>query len=182
MSIFEFISVSVAIVLALVLGRLMAAVQDVFDKTRRDYLHLSFYLVCYVSVLTLWWAQWMIANVERWTFLDFVLVMASPIALYFVVHSLLSSNPSKVENWRIHFERERHWFLSGLLVLTIVVALRRVVLAGEDLLQLPLVLGANLVVLIWAIASKARSVHTLALVMWVVTLGIAVTLQFEIEH
>ena len=181
MSIFEFISVSVAIVLALALGRLMTAAQDVFDRKRRDYLHLGFYLVCYVVVLSTWWAQWMLVGVERWTFLDFVLVMASPIALYFTVHSLVSSNPSDVENWRIHFDQQRRWFFSALLVTVVAVAARRVFVAEESLLRFPIFLGFNILAVAWAIASKARPVHILALVIWIVTLSYAITLQFAIE-
>ena len=181
MSIFEFISVSVAIVLALALGRLMSAAHDVFDRKRRDYLHLGFYLVSYAPILTIWWAQWMLVDVERWTFLDFVLVMASPMAMYFTVQSLVSSNPSDVANWRIHFDQQRRWFFSALLVTVVAVAARRVFVAEESLLRFPIFLGFNILAVAWAIASKARPVHILALVIWVVTLGYAITLQFAIE-
>ena len=104
MSAFEFISVSVAIVLAMTLGRLMSAVNDVFDRERLDFLHLGYYVLSYVAVMTMWWAQWMMVDVESWTFPGFVLVMASPITQYFAVHSLLSPNPSEVNNWRAHLK------------------------------------------------------------------------------
>ena len=64
MSAFEFVSVSVAIVLALTLGRLMTAVNDVFATKRWDILHLGFYSLSYVGILTMWWAQWMMVEVE----------------------------------------------------------------------------------------------------------------------
>ena len=57
MSIFEFLSVSVAIVLALALGKLIGATVDVFNNERRDFLHYGFFLTAFVSVLVQWWSQ-----------------------------------------------------------------------------------------------------------------------------
>ena len=59
--------------------------------------------------------------------------------------------------------------------------LSRVFLAEESLLQLPLILGLNLLAVAWAIASTARAVQTLALVIWIVALASAITVQFAIE-
>ena len=181
MSAFEFVSVSVAIVLALTLGRLISAVDDVFDRSRRDYLHLGFYILSYVAVLTTWWAQWMMESVETWTFPGFVLVMASPIALYFTVHGLLSSHSSDVENWRSYFEQRHRWFFSALMVTTIAVGTRRLLLADEDSLQLPLVLGVHAAAIVWGIASQARVAHATTLITWAIALGWSVATQFSID-
>ncbi len=182
MSAFEFISVSVAIVLALTLGKLMSAVNDVFDKARRDYLHIGFYLLSYIGILTMWWSQWMMVRVETWTFFAFVLVMASPIGLYFTVHSLLSSNPSETESWRGYFERNHRWFFSAMLFTTIAVFLRRFFVADESSQLLLLLFGLRAIVIGWAIASTSRAVHATALATWAVILSYAIAVQFAIER
>ena len=181
MSAFEFISVSVAVVLAITLGRLINAVDDVFDRSRRDYVHLGFYILSYVAVLTMWWAQWMMTDAETWTFPGFVLVMASPIALHFAVHGLLSSNSSEVEDWRGYFEKRHRWYFSAQLISTLAVGARRIFLGGEDTVQVPLVLAVHAVVLVWAISSRARVAHWTALTTWALALGISVATQFSIE-
>jgi hypothetical protein len=181
MSSFEFVSVSVAIVLAITLGRLMSAVNDVFDRKRRDYLHIAFYLVSYVGILTVWWAQWMMSGIERWTFFGFALVMASPIAQYFTVHALLSANPSEVKDWRGHLNRGHRWYFSAMLALTTAVGARRFFLVEGTAELVLLMLGVNAAALVWAIVSKARLPQFVALVAWVITLGFAVVAQFAIE-
>ena len=160
MSAFEFISVSVAIVLALTLGRLMTAVNDVFDRRRRDYLHIGFYLFSYVGILTMWWAQWMVVGVERWTFFGFVIVMASPIAQYFTVHNLLSSNPSEVKNWRIHFEQNHRWFFSALLAMLLAVTTRRFFIADESSLPLFLLFGVNAAMSLPSVNARTMATET----------------------
>jgi hypothetical protein len=180
MSEFEFISVSVAIVLALTLGKLMTAVNDVFATERRDILHLGFYLLSYVAILTMWWAQWMMVEVDTWTFPAFVLVMASPIAQYFTVHALLSANPSGTGSWRSYFARSRRWYFSAFLAQNIAVASRRFLVAEDTSLLLLFFIALNSGVAMWAILSSARIAQTAVLATWAVTLGYAVAVQFAI--
>ena len=180
MSEFEFISVSVAIVLALTLGRLMTAVNDVFAAERRDILHLGFYLLSYVAILTMWWAQWMMVDVETWTFPAFVLVMASPIVQYFTVHALLSANPSEIESWRSYLTRSHRWYFSALLAQNIAVAARRFLIAEDTSLLLLFLISLNVVATLWAILSSARIAQIVVFAVWAVALGYAVAVQFAI--
>jgi hypothetical protein len=180
MSEFEFISVSVAIVLALTLGKLMTAVNDVFAAERRDIFHLGFYSLSYVAILTMWWAQWMMVEVETWTFPAFVLVMASPIAQYFTVHTLLSANPSGTGSWRNYLTRSHRWYFSALLAQNIAVAARRFLVAGDTSLLLLFFIALNSGAAIWAISSSTRIAQTAVLATWAVSLGYAVVVQFAI--
>ena len=180
MSEFEFISVSVAIVLALTLGKLMTAVNDVFATERRDILHLGFYSLSYVAILTMWWAQWMMVEVDTWTFPAFVLVMASPIAQYFTVHALLSANPSGTGSWRSYLARSRRWYFSALLGQNIAVAARRFLVAEDTSLLLLFFIALNTGAAMWAILSSARIAQTAVLATWAAALGYAVAVQFAI--
>jgi len=158
----------------------MSAVNDVFDRERLDFLHLGYYVLSYVAVMTMWWAQWMMVNVESWTFPGFVLVMASPITQYFAVHSLLSPNPSEVNNWRAHLKNGHRWYFSTMLVSVIAVGTRRVYLAEESFLETPLFIVLCGLVFVWAIVSPARIAHIVALVTWALSLGFAVAAQYSI--
>jgi hypothetical protein len=182
MSVFEFLSVSVAIVLALTLGRLMTAVNDVFAIKRRDILHVGFYSLSFVGILTMWWAQWMMVGVEAWTFADFVLVMASPIAQYFTVHALLSPNPAEVESWRSYLTQNHRWIFSAFLAQTIAVAARRFIVADDTSFLLLFFMGLHVSTLLWAILSNTRTAQTVVLIVWGTTLGYAVSVQFAIAH
>jgi hypothetical protein len=179
MSTFEFVSVSVAIVLAMTLGRLMSAAGDVFDKARRDPVHIGFYILSFAGIMTTWWAQWLMASVESWTFLEFIAVMASPITLHFLVNALLSSNPSEVTDWRDYFDRNRIWFFSALLALTLMVAVRRWFLSDDTAITFFLALQA--VVLIWPLASASRLARVAVLITWGLSLVYAVSVQYTIS-
>ena len=182
MSAFEFISVSVAIVLALTLGRLMTAVTEVFTNHRRDFLHIGFYVLSYVGILTMWWAQWMMVNVEAWTFADFVLVMASPISQYFTVHILLSSNPSEITSWRSHLSQNHRWYFTAFLAQILSVTARRYLIGDETSILLFLTLALNAGAVIWAIISTSRLAQTVVLLGWAASLSFAVVVQFAIAH
>ena len=179
MSTFEFVSVSVAIVLAMTLGRLMSAANDVFDKTRRDPLHIGFYILSFAGIMTTWWAQWMMAGLESWTFLEFILVMASPITLHLLVNALLSSNPSEVVSWRDYFDQNRVWIFSALLVVSLIVAVRRWLLSDDT--AIPLYLAVQAVVLIWPIVSPSRRARLTVLIIWALSLVYAVRVQYTIS-
>lgn len=57
--------------LAITLGKLMTAVNEVFDRNRRDLLHVGFYVLSFVAIMIMWWAQWSMVKNENWNFTVF---------------------------------------------------------------------------------------------------------------
>ncbi len=117
MTIFEFLSVAVSIVLALTLGKLIAATPHVFSSRARDVIHAGFFLVTNFVVLAIWWFVWTLHDKASWNFLEFLIMMGSPVGLYLAAHLLVSDVPREVVSWREHFATVHRWYFAAILVL-----------------------------------------------------------------
>jgi len=86
MSIFEFVSVAVSIILGLAIARLLSAAIDLFSHRDRIRFHWApiVWAVIMFSLLVLFWWQLFGANelIEQWTFVDFLLAIACTVLMY----------------------------------------------------------------------------------------------------
>ena len=124
MSVFEYISVAASIVLALGVGKLLSASGDIFDKDRRDALHIAWCVYALLAVLVQWRSIWDLSGNENWNLAQFFAVMASPMTFYVLAHLLVSNSPEKVEDWRVHLSRVRPALCATLAIAMLVFWLR----------------------------------------------------------
>ena len=80
MTLFEYLSVAVSIVLALGLGKLVSSLPATFAPDRRDWLHANFVLLIATTHLLMWWNLWSLRALSSWNFLQFLLVIANPVS------------------------------------------------------------------------------------------------------
>ena len=183
MSIFEFLSVLVAIVLALALGKLISATIDVFNKERRDFLHYGFCLAAFVGVPVIWWSQWAMVSKESWHFGEFLLMLGVPVFSYLAAHVLVSNDSSRVSSWRSHFVMVHRWFFAALGAQVILATLRRIYVDGNPGIVFT-VGGMSPVVTLSILAiglfSTKRTVHIGVLMYWSALILFSVSLQPEI--
>ena len=157
MSIFEFLSVSVAIVLALALGKLIGATIDVFNKERRDFLHYGFCLAAFVGVTVIWWSQWRMVSKESWHYGEFLLLLGVPISSYLAAHVLVSNDSSRVSSWRSHFVLVHRWFFAALGAQVVLATLRRVYIDGAVMNLAPVI--TLLILAIGLFSTKRMGAH-----------------------
>ncbi len=177
MTIFEFLSVAVSIVLALTLGKLIAATPHVFSSGARDVLHAGFFLVNSFVVLVIWWMVWTLNDKASWNFLEFITLMGSPICLYLSAHILVSDEPREIDNWRVHFESVHRWYFAATLATVVFAILRMTLVLGA---QMRLTLGFIALVIAFTvgIVSSRRSIHAGVLLFWLLFQVFAVSQQF----
>ena len=177
MTIFEFLSVAVSIVLALTLGKLIAATPHVFSSRARDVIHAGFFLVTNFVVLAIWWFVWTLHDKASWNFLEFLIMMGSPVGLYLAAHLLVSDVPREVVSWREHFATVHRWYFAAILATVIFAIVRMVWVLGDEL---RFALGLALLCIVFAIGivSPRRSVHAGILIFWLVFQVFAVTQRF----
>jgi hypothetical protein len=113
-TLFEYLSVAASIVLALGVGRLISSIRSVFSPNRRDWLHASFVVLLVLLHLFQWWRLWPLHDVSTWNFLQFLIVIGSPICLYFAAQVLVSDFPAGVESWQDHFADAHRWFFAAI--------------------------------------------------------------------
>ena len=104
MTVFEYISVGVSIVLALGIGKLLSAITDIFDRERRDWLHICWCSLIFIMLMMQWAAVWRLNVNDQWNLFQFFVLMLSPMLLYVGAHLLVSSHPETISKWREHLE------------------------------------------------------------------------------
>jgi len=165
-TIFEYLSVAASIVLALGVSRLASSIRHVFDSSRRDAVHAALFVLLFLIHLLDWWRLWPLHDVQAWNFLEFLIVMGSPISLCIAAAVLVSDEPAEVMSWRAHLSESHRWFFSALTA-SVVFCVLRTTLVLEA--QLPLLLAVVIVVplLVGAVLPN-RKVHiAVTAVAWV---------------
>ena len=124
MTIFEYLSIAVSLVMALSLGKLCASIPHVFDPKRFDWVHASFFVSTVLFCIITWWNIWALHEFTEWNLLGFTLLLGSPLALYMATFALVSESPHEVTDWRAHFTLNARWFFLAWIVTTTIGQLR----------------------------------------------------------
>jgi hypothetical protein len=149
----------------------------VFKASARDPIHAGFFVVTAYVVMAIWWFVWALNEKETWNFLEFLLMMGSPIALYLAAHLLVSDNPSRVLDWRAHFGEIRQWYFAACLVTVVLAITRSILVLGGDF-AFAAGLSVMCLAFVVGILSESRRVHTAILSLWLVFQIFAVSQRF----
>ena len=114
MSIFEYLTVAVSIVLALGVGQLISSIPYVFAARKSDWLHAFYFVFLVIAHIVVWWRIWPLNAVSSWNILEFAILMGSPLSLYLAATALVSSNPEQIGDWKEHFAEHSHWIISAI--------------------------------------------------------------------
>lgn len=157
---FEYISVALSLVFALVLSRLLGAIPSVFRADRRYWIHTLWVFNMLGLVALSWWATWS-ARHARLSPVYFVLLLAIPGIMYVRSTVLVTADSSNVISWRSHFYESRMWFF-GIGVLGSVNAVAAPLVGGApwsaDVVVVPGIFAVGLAI---GMASDREWVHGL---------------------
>jgi hypothetical protein len=104
-SLFEFLTVAVSIVLALGLVRLIHGLRLASGNSSRYWIHLGYVVMFIVNHLLFWWALWGFQTGVDWNFGRFLYVFIGPMLLYSLASTLIPDDASSVTCWRDYFYR-----------------------------------------------------------------------------
>ena len=110
MTLFEYLTVALSIVLALGATHLLANLRSVFDQNRRHWVHAVFVLIVLVLHTQLWWAFWDFSEGANWNVYTFLYSLLGPGLLYMMATALVPIRTDDVINWIDHFVEVRSWF------------------------------------------------------------------------
>lgn len=115
MSLFEFVTVMVSMILALCLGHLLRSASFLAktDLPVRYYLpHTLWSVVVLLSVVNHWWSLWDLRDVD-WSYASFIYILVAPMLITFATGLLSpSSSSSGLIDLKAHYSRVRKLFLS----------------------------------------------------------------------
>jgi len=111
MTLFEYMSVAIAIILALALGEGLRGLQSALEPSKRYGIHVTWIFIKLANPIFYWWATWPLRDFpDFWNMGTFTIMLIMPCIMYLQLHSLVSDNPDQVEDWRTHFYAQRRWF------------------------------------------------------------------------
>ena len=121
MSHFEYVSVAIALLSALAIGRLLSGFSTALDQSRRYWVHLGWIVVLLLVCVGQWWGLWRMRDVS-WTPIRFLFVLSMPGLLFVQAVVLMGEDPGRVDSFCEHFFNRRVRFFSVALVSAIVLA------------------------------------------------------------
>lgn len=117
MTIFEYLSVAVSIVLSLAAVRLIGGLPYAATTPQRYWVHLGYVILVSAHIVLVWWNNWAYRKVDDWVFSSFLLFLLVPGTLYFMSATLIPDAPATINSWREHFFKiHRRFFLAYLLL------------------------------------------------------------------
>jgi hypothetical protein len=143
MTLFEYVTVAVSIVLSLGVVRLLDGVRFAASRERGYWVHLAWIATKLMNHALYWWALWSTRDAVTWNFASFLWVLAFPGILYLQSTALVTTTPAEIASWREHFFSIRRWFLAINLVLNLHVLASSLLLLDVPLLdssRIPLLL------------------------------------------
>ncbi len=105
MSLFEFLTVTVSIVLALGLVRLIHGLRIASGSVARYWVHLGYVVIFIVVHLMYWWGLWGFQAGVNWNLGRFLYLFMGPMLLYSLASTLIPDDPGAVTCWRDYFYR-----------------------------------------------------------------------------
>jgi len=135
MTIFEYLSVAVSILLSLAAVRLITGLPHVAASPQRYWVHLVYVLLVAVQTVLIWWNSWAYRQVEDWVLPGFVLFLLMPATLYFIASTLVPDAPATVSSWKVHFFRVRARFFLAYVFLFLLFSLSTFFLLDVPLLH-----------------------------------------------
>lgn len=175
MTLFEFLSVAISIVLALSAGQLLTNFREVFDPTRRYWVHATWVVhLLIVHVLT-WWSLWAFRDLD-WNLATFVLILLPPGILFVCSSALVPSYSQDVTSWEEHFFRVRRWFFPLRSIFLVAAGFRSWLLLDKPVLESPSAVSLPIfIVCVAGFISPSRRLHgALAVVAMVLLVGVSV--------
>ena len=110
MTLFEYLSVAISIVLALSAAQLLGNIREVFDPARRYWVHALWAFHMLLLHILLWWGFWAYRDVESWNLASFTLVLVNPGILLVLSNALVPTHLRDGMSWEEHFTSVRKMF------------------------------------------------------------------------
>lgn len=110
MTLFEYLAVSVSIVLSLGVIRILDGLPLVLSRDRRHWIHVLWVGNVLGMHIQLWWMFWSYHGVVAWSYPKFILVLIAPAIAYSLALTLVTRDPDGIVSWLDHFYRVRTRF------------------------------------------------------------------------
>jgi len=108
---FEYVSVAVALIYAIAVGRLLSGLSFSLSTDRQYWVHTTWLLTLLLVSVMSWWTIWRL-NEVTWTPIRFLWVLALPSLLYLRANILLGRQGAEPDSYYDYFYAQRRLFFS----------------------------------------------------------------------
>jgi len=123
MTLFEYMSVAISLVVALTFAEGLRGLQCAMHPGQRYVIHVAWLFIKLSNPIIIWWSLWGYReDPEYWNFVTYSMALIVPSIVYLQMLSLVSHAPHKVPDWRKHFYDQRRWFFGLNVILGALVA------------------------------------------------------------
>jgi hypothetical protein len=180
-TLFEFLTAAVSIVLALAVVRLVEGLRPAVESEGRYWVHWGWVVGKVVSCLIFWWNLWAAREGVAWNFLSFAFVFIGPIILYMQASVLVPQNPASIPSWREHFlSIHRSFYIANALLLLHLLTSPLVLAGVLPPMPAPIVLSLGCIAsVVGAASNSVRVQEVVAALMFATIFMAALTLLFD---
>jgi hypothetical protein len=165
-TLFEYLSVAISIVLSLSAGQVLVNLREVFDPARRYWVHALWVAQTLWLHVLYWWSMWAYRDIESWSLLSFAFVLLVPALLFMCSSALVPTYAQNVSSWDQHFYTVRRWYFASRALIVVFASLRTWLLLDTTP---PPISGLILVACVAGFVSSNRSLH--AVLVFVTSVG-----------
>jgi hypothetical protein len=183
MTLFEFVTVMISMILALSLGHLLEGISyliRVRDRVRWDPSHSLWLAFLILTLVNHWWSLWDMHDLA-WNYASFLYILIAPVVLSFAASFLAPDRPeSGPIDLSTHFSRMRQPFAVALSIYVLAMWFDGPIFAGQRLLSLISLLHIPILgAVVLAFFSKERLVNIVAPCITIVTLSFIIFLRLS---
>ena len=124
MTLFEYLSVAVSIVLSLSAAQILANIRAALDRDRWYWVHALWIFLALFTHILIWWEFWGYRDVVEWTLEKFVVVLANPGLLFVASHALSTPASASNASWEDHYYSARFSFFAPFGAILLIAILR----------------------------------------------------------
>jgi hypothetical protein len=99
---FEYLAISVSILISVAVARLVSGLPHALQNGRRSTLHWGWLSIWLWAIVVSWWSIWTYRDLE-WTFARYLLFLVINGPLLFIAYTLVPDSAEPVDSWRAHF-------------------------------------------------------------------------------
>ena len=171
MTLFEYLSVAISIVLSLSAAQVLVNLREVFDPARRYWVHALWVVQTLWLHVLYWWSMWAYRDFDSWNLLSFSFVLLVPALLFMCSSALVPTYAQNVSSWDQHYYTVRRWYFATRGLIVVFASLRTWLLLDT---APPPTSGLILVACVAGFVSSNRTLHAILVVVTSVgMLGVA---------
>ncbi len=135
MTLFEYLSVAVSILLSLGMVHILSRIKGILEGGRSYWIHTVHVGLILLLHPVYWWMFWGYRDMS-WTLPFFLMALVPPSLICVLATSLVPNDSSAIASWRDHYFRIHRSFFGLYAAFLVVVAAQNVLLRGDPILNL----------------------------------------------